>query len=79
MDKHFIYYHCDQWKMKNSMTVIGVFTEAKLKQIIVEDLRCQDIELDRKSDDEILDMSISTLNSLIQFGHIEEITLNERC
>ncbi|MFY0519272.1 hypothetical protein ACOMCU_15815 [Lysinibacillus sp. UGB7] len=36
MDMYFIYYHCDQWKTNSSMKIIGVFTEPKLKQTIVE-------------------------------------------
>lgn len=78
MEKHFIYYHCNQWKMTDSMNVVGVFTEAKLKETIVEDLDKGEIKLDNRDVEEILEMDIRTINSLIEFGHIIEITLNER-
>lgn len=78
MEKYYIYYHCDQWKMNDSMNVVGVFTETKLKETLVEDLDKSEIKLDNRDVEEILEMDIRTINSLIEFGHIVEITLNER-
>lgn len=78
MEKHYIYYYCDQWKMTDSMNVVGVFTEAKLKEALVEDLDKGEIKLDNRDVEEILEMDIRTINSLIELGHIVEITLNER-
>lgn len=78
MDRFFVYYSCDEWKMWDSMRLIGVFDEETLKQVIIRDLHKKDIELDDRDDDEIMNMDIQTINSLIKYGHIEEVHLNER-
>lgn len=74
----FAYYHCDQWKMKDSMDLVGVFQEDKLKEAIIEDVKNETIKLDEREEEEIKTMDIRTLNSLIEFGHIQEVKLNER-
>ncbi|MFY3791616.1 hypothetical protein ACOQFO_07950 [Ureibacillus sp. MALMAid1270] len=59
------------------MALVGVFEESKLKEVIIEDLQNDYIKLDEREAKEIKEMDIRTLESLIEFGHIQLIELNE--
>ena len=78
MEQLYVYYHCDEWKMNDSMSLIGVFEESKLKKILIDDLRNKDIEIDDRDEEEILKMDMWTLESLLKYGHFQKIDLNER-
>lgn len=74
----FVYFHCDQWKMADSLSLVGVFEENKLKEIIIEDIKNGDVELDGRDEEEIQKKDIRTIESLLVYGHIQPIKLNER-
>lgn len=76
MEKLYTYFSCDEWKSHSSSRLIGVFTESKLREIILEDLENGDIEL--CDIDDINSLSINDINNLIVYGMILEIEINER-
>ncbi|QST02543.1 hypothetical protein IMZ31_24140 (plasmid) [Pontibacillus sp. ALD_SL1] len=76
MDKLYVYYHCDQWKMTNSYHLVGVFTEDKVKEVVIKDLRKGDVECSDRDEDEIIKMDIRTLDTLLVYGHIQPVELN---
>jgi len=78
MEQLYIYFHCDEWKSWDSMGLIGVFEESKLRQEIIEDLKNGYIELDEREKSEILEMDIRTMQELLKYGYIEPVELNER-
>jgi hypothetical protein len=77
-NNYYLYYHCNQWKMRDSFNLVGVFEESKLKQIIIEDVKNEDIEFSNKDVDTIVDMDVRTIDNLITYGYIEKIVFNER-
>lgn len=74
----YVYYHCDQWKSRDSMRLVGVFDEETLKRTIIEDIQAKDVELDDRDEAEILSMDIRILDGLLVYGHLDTITLNQR-
>jgi len=64
----YAYFHCDKWKMKDSMRLVGIFTKNKLLQKLQE--HGLDIELHKNA-------SVQELNDNLQYGYVEVVFLNE--
>lgn len=73
----YIYYLCDEWKSYDSMKLVGVFDSKHLTQIVVNDLRDGTINAGGYEEDEILEMDASQLNTILEYGYIESVMLNE--
>ena len=68
--------YCDEWKSYTSMRLFGVFSNRKkLNSAVKKLINKKYAEL--KSNDKIEDMSISDMQSQIQYLSFEEITLNK--
>lgn len=77
-EKFYAYFYCNEWKERSSMSLQGVFDEETLRQVIVEDLKNNDVELDDRPPEEIMTMTIREINDLLKYGYVMEIELNER-
>jgi cell division FtsZ-interacting protein ZapD len=71
----YVLYACDEWKSSDSMGLLGVFDENKIKDALKKMLKQKDIELETsKSIDEI---ETERLNAYVKYAHIEQIDLND--
>lgn len=74
----YIYFHCDEWKSRNSMSLIGVFDEEHLRLAVSEDLKRKDVELEGFHSDDEADFSIDELINNLDYAFIQRVSLNER-
>ncbi len=71
----YVLFTCDEWKSSNSMLLVGVFDESKIKFALKKLLKQSDIELGtEKSIDEI---EIDELNDYVTYAYIEQVDLND--
>lgn len=78
MEQLYVYFYCDEWKSTDSMSFVGVFEESILKQMIIEDVKRNDVAVDDRDEEEIRAMDMYTLNSLLEYGYFQAVTINER-
>ena len=70
--KYYALFTCDQWKSRDSMQFMGVFTKTRLISIINKGSNVFDFE-------EALNksMDVREMNNSITYGYIEELSINE--
>lgn len=91
MENLYAYYTCDEWKSTNSMHLVGIFTETKLREVVLEDYKNNDIELDgyepedlkeMKEEGEdvemINEMGVDAFNDTFIYLYVSSIEINER-
>jgi len=77
MEEVYVYYSCDQWKSKDSMSLIGIFTDKNiLIKKIKEDLVKGHIQF-YGTIEQFEKGNISELNNNIEYGHIDVLSLNK--
>jgi hypothetical protein len=70
--KYYALFTCDQWKSRDSMQFMGVFTKNRLISIINKGSNVFDFEeAFNKS------MDVREMNNSIAYGYIEELSINE--
>jgi cell division FtsZ-interacting protein ZapD len=73
--KLYVLFACDEWKSSDSMGLLGVFDEVKIKEALKKLLKQGDIELETsKSIDEI---DVDRLNAYVKYAHVEQYDLND--
>ena len=71
----YVLFACDEWKSSDSMGLLGVFDEKKIKDALKKMLQHGDIELETsKSIDEI---ETERLNAYVKYAHVEQYDLND--
>ncbi len=76
-EEYYALFSCNEWKDYASMRLIGVFTRAELNKQIREKIQKGDMEFD---DDNIYsddNLSAYDINTLLKYGHVQELSINE--
>lgn len=76
MRKYCALFSCDEWKSRDSMRLLGVFTLPKLKTLIRKKIKSGDFEFGRDTK-EIKEMFAHDLDIALTYGHIQELSINE--
>jgi hypothetical protein len=77
--KAVIVHTCNQWKEYTSFSLVGVFTNRKkLNSLLNRMIKNNDIG-DDDEPKKVNDLSIEDINNKISFVYVQEITLNEEC
>lgn len=78
MREYYALYTCDAWKTHSSMTLVGVFTKAKLISIIKKYVKESDPRFEFESDlKKIESMEINEIDNSLKYGYIQKIKINE--
>lgn len=76
MRPYYALFSCDQWKMKNSMNLLGVFNETQLKVAVRKMINSKDFEFESDVR-EIKNMTPHEMDVHLTYGFIQPVTLNE--
>ena len=74
----YIYFHCDAWKNYDSMRLVGVFDETHLRKAVRKDLNEKRVSLDPEYQERLEHLEVTELDKMLEYGYIQELTLNER-
>lgn len=74
--KYYALFSCNEWKERASMDLIGVFTENKIRQIIRKKIKKNDFEYGADIK-EIQTGDIDHIDTLLKYGFIQELNINE--
>lgn len=71
----YVLFTCDEWKSRDSMWLLGVFDENKIKVALKKLLKQNDIELG--TDKSIDEIEVDELNDYVTYAYIEQVDLND--
>lgn len=74
---YYVLSSCDEWKSYSSMKLVGVFTLKELKKVVKRKVKEGYFEFGRRNIMEIDNMDGSEIDSMITYGSITRINLNE--
>lgn len=76
MEKYYILFNCDEWKMHDSMKIVGVFDLSMLIDTLKTRINSKEYEFEGDTED-IDTMSIREINTSLRYGDIQEVEINE--
>lgn len=74
---YYALFSCNEWKEHSSSGLIGVFTREGLNEQLKKEIRENSMEIYLDENESIDILSIQALNIALQYGYIEEITIDE--
>lgn len=74
--QHYALFSCDVWKSNSTMKFMGVFTKPRLLRIIRREIKDNNFEYGCPLST-LEEEDVRSLNDMLTYGYIEEITINE--
>lgn len=75
--RYYALFSCNEWKEYSSMRLIGVFTRESLNEQLKKEIKENNMEIYLGENESIDILSIKTLDIALQYGHIQEITIDQ--